>query len=335
MTGGSSYVVSLPKNWVKGCGVGKNDPVGLIVQQDGTLLITSRITDREVERTKRFDIGSFDGPVFLFRCLIGAYVSGFDFIEVHGAGELPIYAKETVRKFTKATIGPEIVDESKGNIVMKDILNPVEMSLSQTIRRMNTLVRGMHEDVVRALVSREEGAREMISDVLERDDEVDRLYWLTMRQTNMIAKNWKIAEMMGISPNESVYYFRVSRIIERIGDHASTIASNSIDIMDKKLDKELLSAIGAASSLSLKIFAGAMDAFFKKDLKGANDNMESIERLEKACNDVNHMIFQQKGALALSLGRIVESIRRTGEYSGDISEHVINFIIDAEEDQKA
>jgi hypothetical protein len=38
--------------------------------------------------------------------------------------------------------------------------------------------------------------------------------------------------------------------------------------------------------------------------------------------------LQQKGAIAISLGYIEESIRRTGEYSGDLAEYVINYLIE-------
>ena len=42
VTGGSSYVITLPKEWVKSMEIQKNDPVGLIAQPDGTLLITPK-----------------------------------------------------------------------------------------------------------------------------------------------------------------------------------------------------------------------------------------------------------------------------------------------------
>ncbi|GAG48430.1 unnamed protein product, partial [marine sediment metagenome] len=44
ITGGSSYVITLPKEWIKSTNVKKNDPLGLIPQSDGTLLITSKMT---------------------------------------------------------------------------------------------------------------------------------------------------------------------------------------------------------------------------------------------------------------------------------------------------
>jgi len=40
--------------------------------------------------------------------------------------------------------------------------------------------------------------------------------------------------------------------------------------------------------------------------------------------------LQQKGITALSVGYIVESIRRVGEYSQNISENVINYLVGTE-----
>jgi len=47
MTGGSSYVITLPKDWVESTHIRKNDPLGVIVQPDGTLLITKNTVRQE------------------------------------------------------------------------------------------------------------------------------------------------------------------------------------------------------------------------------------------------------------------------------------------------
>jgi len=42
------------------------------------------------------------------------------------------------------------------------------------------------------------------------------------------------------------------------------------------------------------------------------------------------MVLNEEGSIALSVGYIVESIQRIGEYSQDISETVINYVIGEE-----
>jgi len=99
-----------------------------------------------------------------------------------------------------------------------------------------------------------------------------------------------------------------------------------------EIDKKIVDNINSASNVSLDIFLKSITSFFKGDIETANDVIESVKKLEKRCNEINTLTLQQKGATAVSFGYIVESIRRIGEYAEDISEHVINFLID--EDKK-
>jgi phosphate uptake regulator len=55
--------------------------------------------------------------------------------------------------------------------------------------------------------------------------------------------------------------------------------------------------------------------------------MESVVKLESLCEEINTLALQQKGIVAVSIGYIVESIRRIGEYAEDISENVINYLV--------
>jgi phosphate uptake regulator len=137
---------------------------------------------------------------------------------------------------------------------------------------------------------------------------------------------------MEISVGMSSTSFLISRTVERIGDHIVRIAYNALSLIDEEIDKKLLDSINISSNVSLDIFRKSIASFFKEDIKTANDVIESVKKLEKQCSKINTLTLQQKGATALSFGYIVESIRRIGEYAEDISEHVINYLID--EDKK-
>ena len=47
-TGGSSYIITLPKEWVNSSNIKKNDALGMIVQTDGTLLITPKTIKEKI-----------------------------------------------------------------------------------------------------------------------------------------------------------------------------------------------------------------------------------------------------------------------------------------------
>jgi phosphate uptake regulator len=327
VTGGASFVVTLPKDWAESQKIAKNDPVGLIVQPDGTLLITKQITEEPVQRVKEIDSTAISDPAFLFRMLIGAYITGFTVIRITTKVRFPPFVRTVVRDFTQMTIGQEVVEETESVITIKDLLNPSEMPYDNTIKRMFVIIKTMHEDAMTAL---ETHNRSLAMDVIKRDTDADRLNWLIARQTNMILQNASLSRKMGISQNMAMNYYQLSRIIERVGDHAVRIAEHSLPIIDVDFDRKFMNAIKKASALSLEIFDRSIVTFFNADMKEAHRNIESITALENICGEINNMVLKQDALVALNIAYISESIRRSGEYAGDISETVINLLVDNE-----
>ena len=184
----------------------------------------------------------------------------------------------------------------------------------------------MHEDSITAL---ETHNRTLANDVINRDMDADRLNWLIARQTNMLMQNASLSRKMGISPNLAMHYYMLSRIIERVGDHAVRIAEHSLPIIDVDFDKKFMNAIKKASAMSLEIFDRSI-SFFNADMKEAHRNIESLTALENICGDINNMVLKQDSLIALNIAYISESIRRAGEYAGDISETVINLLVENE-----
>lgn len=328
VTGGASFVVTLPKGWAEEQKIKKNDALGLIIQTDGTLLVTKKITDDPPQRIKIIDSSTVTDPAFLFRMLIGAYITGFTVIRITAKERIPPFVRTIVRDFTQMTIGQEVVEETATVIAIKDLLNPAEMPFDNTIKRMFVIVNAMHEDAITALENRN---RVLAQDVINRDMDADRLNWLIARQTNMILQNASLSRKMGISPNVAVHYFMLSRIVERVGDHAVRIAEHAMPIMEADVDKKILAAIRKSSSMSLAIFDRSLISFFNADMKEAHRNIESINALEKICGDINNMVLKLETPVAINLGYIAESIRRSGEYAGDISETVINLLVEYED----
>ncbi|RLF49837.1 MAG: phosphate uptake regulator PhoU [Thermoplasmata archaeon] len=324
VTGGSSYIISLPKAWVKTLNIKKSDPLGLIIQPDGTLLITKKVDEGQEERIIEINADTTDMPTYLFRRLIGAYIAGYSIIKIKSRSAIPPFVRTVTRKFTQVTIGQEVVEETANSITIKDLLNPVEMPFDNSIQRMHLIVKNMHKDAVSILKNRDKSLAE---DILSRDNDVDRLYWLIARQHNMVSRDVNLARKMGITTEEVVNYFLISRIIERIGDHAVRIAKNILNFIGEKVDEKIIDTIESASNFALEIFDKSIESFAKRDMKLANKNIDSLTILSSLCEKINTLALQQKSAVAISIGYIAESIKRTGEYASDISECVINHLI--------
>lgn len=322
-TGGSSYIVSLPKVWIDKHGVEKNDTLGILSQPDGNLLITPQIDSEKIVKTKQIIVDDFKDDNYFFRILIGAYIMGFSKIVIKSSKKFEPYIRDCINNFTQIAIGPEVVEESNNFIVIKDLLNPTEMPFEKTIKRMYILVHDMHEDAIKALKS---GDKTLAEEVIKRDNDVDRLHWLIGRQSHIALRDIMLCQKMGLTLEQANHFQQISRFLERVGDHAVRIAKNVLLIDYNKIQKGLIENILSASKLSLDLLDQSLDAWLQKSISLANENIEAIKDLISATEKIS-LDPTNSAKLSMAVGYIIESIRRTAEYSGDISEIIINNLV--------
>jgi len=199
------------------------------------------------------------------------------------------------------------------------------MPFENTIKRMYVIVKNMYLDALNVLETKNQG---LAQDVISRDNDVDRLHWLIARQTNVVLKNANIARKMAITPGKVINSYIISRIIERIGDHAVKWADNAKKISGSTIDDQVLDSIRAASTLSLSLFDKSIVSFFQREMVEAHKNIERIGELEALCEEINGLAKKYDPEVAVPLRYIAESIRRSGEYAADISETVINYLVE-------
>jgi phosphate uptake regulator len=324
MTGGSSYIITLPKEWINSLHIKKNDPLGIFIRSDGTLLLTPKMAQEQLQKIKEFDVSSISKPTYLLQLLIGAYIAGYTSIKITSPGRMSTAVRNIIRSFTQLAIGPEVIEETDTIVILKDLHNPTEMPLDRTIKRMHIIVKGMNEDAMRALLTKD---KVLADDVLSRDNDIDRLHWLVARQYNILLQNVSLAEKMDISIGMASTCFLISKIIERIGDHVVRITQNIANLNENTVERKIIGRIREANTIAIDIFNKSMSSFYQKDLKASNEIIESVTKLETLCEEINTLALQQKGIVAVSIGYIIESIRRIGEYAEDISENVINYLV--------
>ncbi len=323
ITGGSSFTITLPKEWITQMKINKNDTLGLTPQSDGTLLITPNPSEEKLKRVKEFHIDEIQDVNYLFRLLIGAYIMGYNYIKIVANSKISPQFRDCAINFTQTAIGPEIVEETLNTITIKDLVNPIEMPFNKSIKRINILVRTMHEDAIIALKNKDKNLAE---DVISRDREINRRHWLIARQSNMVLQDIILARKMDVSLEEANHYFLISRHLERIGDHAVRIAKNIYYLIKKKIDIEIINQISDASNFSLDILTKSLEALERRNIKMANEGIEHISDLLVLCENISKYPIDSKDIL-LRLNYISESIRRTGEYARNIAEIVINTLI--------
>jgi len=324
-TGGSTYTLSLPKRWVTGSGLKAGDAVFVDAIGDGALVLRPKPDERGTSRTKILQTGEGESRDHILRKLIGAYVSGYDVIEVRFKAAQAPSIRRVVRDFTRMVIGPEIMEEGRTSIAIQDLSDPTEMNAEKCLRRMYMSVRAMHEDALEVVRTRDET---LSRDVEQRDEDVDRLYW-------MVAKQYSLAHLAGPAKAESwtssgVHnYLLVAKLLERIGDHAQRIAKAAI-VVGKDLEPRLLKELQSASRSALDILDRAFTALMAEDVDAANRAVDRLTAVEKQVDGLTHRVADFRGEELLALGAIVDSIRRAGGYATDIAETAINHVLSHE-----
>src|SRR2546427_10751097 len=256
LTGGSTYVVSLPKPWIVATGLRAGDTVFLDSMADGSLTVLPRPAEKAPPRKKVFEVKGAETRDHLLRKLIGAYISGFGIIEIRSKPEEAPFVRRVTREFCRMAIGPEIIEETRTATVIQDLSDPAELSPEKCLRRMYMTVRAMLEDAIVALKTRDDA---LAKDVAQRDQEVDRLYW-------MVAKQHHLANIAPPGASDALTriglhnHRLVAKLIERVGDHAQRIAEASLSIHEKTLDARLLKELEAASAASTAILDKAFSS---------------------------------------------------------------------------
>ncbi|HEX9907638.1 MAG TPA: phosphate uptake regulator PhoU [Thermoplasmata archaeon] len=321
-TGGSTYVVSLPKKWIQNAGLKKGDQVALNVTGDGTLTVDPRMSRESEKLVKVVEIDSSTDPKALLRLLIGTYVTGYDMIEIRSKGRIPTALRKTVQDFSRRVIGPEVVEESSSTVVLQDVADHADLDMRKVVRRMHLMSRNMLEEAIRAAKELDRG---MADEVIARDDEVDRLHWFVEKQHAMTRRNVTFAAKMKTTWLESDSMLSTAKALERIADHATRIAHSVKLLGDSRIDAETMRSLEQLSTEAISILDCSVEALFKRDSSKANDCIERTSDLREKSNAFLDETMKKRGKVAVGLAFAAESIERTGGYSSDIAEIAINL----------
>jgi Na+/phosphate symporter len=143
----------------------------------------------------------------------------------------------------------------------------------------------------------------ILSGIINRDNEIDKFYFLIVRQ------------IAGSGGFEGIVWVQVAKSMERISDHIETIAQllkegKRIKKDDHLVFKELIDLYGDVM-LTLK----------NKDLSSAEEILNRIQKIRAKGADIKNNLDGDHCKNIL----IYASFRRIGEYISDMAESAINL----------
>ncbi|MBU4075135.1 MAG: phosphate uptake regulator PhoU [Euryarchaeota archaeon] len=321
VSGGSTYVISLPKKWVKKTNLKPGDSL-VVSEQGSSLLIETSVIEKE-SRTKEIKISQITSSGALERILIASYLVGYDTIKIKLDSKDHLAYREIIRKILDYLIGVEIVEDTNVAMTLEIMLDYKRMSTIQLLQRMFAIDRSMLLDLAKALETMDIG---LAKDIIEREKEIDRLYFLVVRQLKSAVEYQQVAEKLGIkSQRDCLGYRIVVKVLERIADHIENIAKNYIQLCEVQKEMQLDDFIGVTNTV-VATFEKSIQALFTRNDDMAETVLHELKKVEKSQSDISKKLFNIEDIQsAILMKTMLDSLGRIASYSGDIAEIAINM----------
>jgi phosphate uptake regulator len=323
-TGGSTFVVSLPKKWVVSSGIKEGDSVK-VTPQEGSVIIEPGMVEKGPSEIE-IDASEIASAEALERLIIAYYLVGYDTIKIRFDKKDVLDYKEGVRHALALLIGVEIIEDIGDMMTLEILLDQKRMPTPQVLKRMFMIEKSMLVDLIRSL---KEQNTELARDVMGREREIDRLYFLVVRQLKSAVRYHQVAEKLDIDYQRDTLGYRIAvKSFERIADHLENLASSFIQLQDAARGKDLTDFADFAEGV-LKTYEKATTAFFKRDSKVVDEVFMGTTKVEKTHLQMNNQLFMEKGDVQESLLKwtMLDSLSRIAGYSTDISEIAVNMSV--------
>ncbi len=328
-TGKSSYIVSLPKQWIMELGLKQGDQIRMIRKSSSTLELYPPKFETRIQKKDDATIEiDLEEESAIVRKLISLYFLGFKTINVKPkSGRLSPSQRNAVKEAVKRMLmGSEIISDSSGGITIQVLVNLLELSVDGAFKRMIHLAKSMSSDAILAV---KENNLDLAEEVINTDDEVDRFGFYIIRQLKIAIQNEHMLKEMGFRNARNCLGYRlIVKNIERTGDHASFIAKDILEFK-KPIKKEIIEKIQEMNEFSLSVLDDSCLALFKEDYIQAEKTIKKtdmISKYEKKVRDVSKSLKDDEEIYRIR--RITENIRRVAEYASDIAEIVLNMNIE-------
>jgi phosphate uptake regulator len=330
VTGGSTFILSLPKDWATKNDLKRGSSMLVREEEDGSLSIApSSFPKKEKQDEAYIKTSLNDNPDAVMRTAISAYLSGYNILHIRAQGQkvLSSRLRNHLKSFARNyLVGTEIVIDTPTELTLQVLLNYPELTVQNALSRMAIIASSMHKEAIASLTKLDyPGAKA----VIETDREVNRFSLYIVRLLKLAVSNQRIVKEIGLTSQKDCLGYRlIAKAVERTADHATKMAENTL-LLKEPVNEELLGKISGLSGLAISMFESSMEALFKHDFNQAESVIEKLGQVHKLEKEAVLCSQNAKIDEIVNLRLLIESVRRTAEYASDISEVVLNLNVES------
>jgi phosphate uptake regulator len=319
LTGGSTYTISLPKQWADEHSIEAGNQLSLHSNGDGLLVVRPALSQRDETTTTRVTVDNYTEDN-LRRTVQALYAVGLDEFTLTASEEFSTAQRRVVTSAAANLVGLEALEETETYIVFRNLLNTDTNSVRQSVLQLEYVTIWMHRNAVMAVADADSERAER---VIERDDEADRLFGLVNRHFQRALASLQEVEQLGFDRPTVFDYYTTARQLERVADHAEKIARlslrmdnpSAVDAMDELVSLANGSREIAVDAASVLLGSGTVEQAYTA-LEARDELLEAVDSLDRTFHD-------SPAADTYLLALVLDSVRRTAEYGGNIAEAMI------------
>jgi phosphate uptake regulator len=310
-----TFFVCLPRDWAKAKGLKKGTLVCLDVTSDGKLVVDPEYNTEPQARTTSLTVGPN-----LSREIVGRYLLGYDIIDIEAKDRIDSAARSIVKSTASSLSGLEIFEETSSKISLHSLMQQQPSTSPEKILQRNyAIVAGMIRDAANSFVY---GDVELAKNVIARDDESNRLYFLLVRILRTIIQNPRLNEKLGITPIECLDYRLAASLIEGIGDACVQVATKTIALSGQKFSGELQNLLVELETYCYDAHEQALKSFVTKDITLAASVRCLREKVDATATGIERVAKGSSVDLMPQILAAVSFLRQIYEHSVDIADLV-------------
>jgi phosphate uptake regulator len=212
---GTTYTVSLPKQWVLKNKLGSKDSVLIDEKEDGTLaLFPGAVSQSDDASTISINIDNEQSNIS--HMIFAMYYMGFDNIKLFSKKEIPADIRNQIKHTIQNLSGVEIVFEDVERMYVKVLLDISKPNIYQLLGRKKILINLCIDNLLH---------NGDFKDIERNEDDIDRLHHLVTRMILVSSKDLNVLKSSGIGNVSHLMSFLViSKRMENIADNLIDVA---------------------------------------------------------------------------------------------------------------
>jgi phosphate uptake regulator len=304
--------VTLPKPWVVRNKLERGAILSFSERKDGKLL-----AEPYGEQERKISTITLIPSPMLRREIEEKYLLGYDVFEIASEQAIHPDTRETVRKIVRSLVGLEIVEEDTKKIVIQCLIEPSLLFPDKILRRLHLITLSMEKDAISSFVR---GDSKFAHAVVERDEDVDRLYFLLVRVVRAALTDPAIAEKLATSAIECLDHRILASFVENFADYAAEIAENTWTRGKGKDMDNTIRSVEKAGNILNRMHKDAVEAVFTRNLSLAEEATSLYRDAVASIKTAERGLVNAKPETIDRLATVVSALKAMSEINVDIAD---------------